>query len=143
MKRILAAVPCALFLLAACGTGDTCQTNPATLQNRSASSCSVAAGQQVTFNVALNCNCTESTPSCQAEIVNNNSIEVAPVFQLCQADAACGGTPGCAITRPTASCSVTIPANLSGQTLPLTVVGDATVTGGAVSIGAGGTSCDL
>ena len=143
MKRSLAAVPCAVLLLAGCGTGDTCQTNPAALRNQAAGCSSpLAAGQQVTFNVALNCNCTESSPSCQAEFVNGG-IEVAPVFQQCQADAACGGTPGCAITQPTATCSVTLPASVSGQ-VQLTVIGAANPVQGTVTVASGGaTSCNL
>jgi hypothetical protein len=138
MKRILAVVPCAALFLAGCG-GDTCTSNPATLQNGGNPNCTVAAGQQVTFNVALSCKCTDSAPSCQAELRADNTIEVSPVFQQCQASAAC--STGCAITQPTATCSLTLPASLTGS-VPLTVVGD-TILPGSVTIGGGSTVCNL
>jgi hypothetical protein len=144
MTRSLAPAALLALTLAACG-GDTCNTNPASLQNTSGgASCSVAAGQPVTFSVALTCKCTDSSPSCQAEYFapsasGGERIEVAPVFQQCQASAGCA--TGCAISQPTATCSVVLPASVSGQ-VPVQVIGDIRVTD-SVTVGGGSTSCTL
>ena len=140
MKRLLAfaLLPAALALLAGCG-GTACTSTPAPLPQSSNANCTLAAGSTATVTVALCGKCTDSSPSCQAEFVNNQ-LEIAPTVQQCQESAGCGVAAGCAVTQPRATCTVTIPATASGQ-VPIVIGGDTQVTG-QLTIGQG-TSCSL
>ena len=140
MKRLALALALGpTVLLAACG-GTACTSSPATPQNTSNPSCSVAAGQLVTVNVALCGKCTDSAPSCQAEFVNGQ-LEVQPVVQQCQEQAGCPIAASCDITPPVATCTVTIPAGTNSP-VTLVVVGNATYTG-TVNITGTNTTCNL
>ncbi len=136
MKRLLALVPVAVLVLAGCA-GDTC-TSSAAHPTATNPTCSLTPGSTATISVALCAKCTDTSPSCQAEFVGGG-LEVAPVVQQCQEQANCNVT-GCNVSVPTASCSVSVPASASGS-MPLTIVGDTTVTG-TVTFG-GGSSCSL
>ncbi len=140
MKRLLslAALAATALVQAGCG-GTACTSTAATPQNTGAPSCTVAAGQTVTFTVALCGKCTDTSPSCQAEFVNNE-VEVSPTVQQCQEQAGCNIAAGCDISSPRATCTATIPAGTSGS-VPLRLVADNTYTG-TVTIGSG-TSCNL
>jgi hypothetical protein len=140
MKRILALVPAAVLVLAGC-SGDTCSSNAPALQNASGGkTCTVSAGQQVTFTVAICAKCSDSSPSCQAEFLTDH-FEVSPAVQQCQANSGCA-VNGCNINVQSASCTVTVPTTLSG-TYPVNVVGEnAAIATSSVTIGSG-TSCSL
>lgn len=138
MNRLVLA--CALaptLLLAACG-GTACQSSPATPQNTSPS-CSLAAGQPVTIDVALCGKCTDSSPSCQAEWLGDH-LEVAPTVEQCQEQAGCDIAASCDFPPPHATCTVTIPAGTTGSA-PLVLLADQQYEG-TVNIGSG-TTCNL
>ncbi|HVI74424.1 MAG TPA: hypothetical protein VM683_05505 [Anaeromyxobacteraceae bacterium] len=139
MNRLVLAVALApTLLLAACG-GTACTSTPATPQNTNNPSCSVAAGQTVTVDVALCGKCTDTSPSCQAEF-RNGTLEVAPTVEQCQEQAGCNISGGCDITPPHATCSVTIPAGTISGT-PIVILGDQTYNA-TLNIGSG-TTCNL
>ncbi|WP_176067731.1 hypothetical protein [Anaeromyxobacter diazotrophicus] len=139
MKRLLLVLALApVALLAACG-GTACTSTAATPQNTGSPSCNLAAGQTVTVSVALCGKCTDTSPSCQAEFVNNE-VEIAPTVQQCQEQAGCNIAAGCDVTSPHATCSLTIPAGTTGS-VPLRLIADNTYSG-TVTIGSG-TSCSL
>lgn len=141
MKRLLSLVlPAAVLALAGCG-GDTCTSADAPLQNSGGGQqCTVNAGSTVTVQVATCGKCTDSNPSCQAEITNGQ-LEVAPVVQQCAANAACGTSASCAISPPIATCSVVAPS--TPQQIPIVVgAGQVQNTLNVVSSG-GSTTCSL
>lgn len=109
MNRIVRyAILAVVLAVAGCG-GDTCTSVDAPLQNSGGGQqCTVNAGSTVTIQVATCGKCTDSSPSCQAEVVNGQ-LEVAPVVQQCAANASCGVADSCAIAPPTATCSVVAP----------------------------------
>ncbi|HET9596021.1 MAG TPA: hypothetical protein VFP65_10590 [Anaeromyxobacteraceae bacterium] len=96
MKKALGTIAVALLALAGCG-GDTCSSQDArvTPQNQG---CTLAANAPVTINVRLCPQCTDSSPSCQAELRPGNIIEVSPVVQQCQANQGCDITQQCQIS---------------------------------------------
>src|SRR3990172_6537788 len=105
MNRFLALVPAAVLLLAGCG-GDTCSSSAAEAQQLP-SGCTLAANTTTTIEVQLCAKCSDSSPACTGEFVNDQ-IELDPTFQQCQANAGCAET-GCAITNSLVTCSVTTP----------------------------------
>ena len=137
MNRLVLAVALApTLLLAACG-GTACTSSSAATQTTTPN-CTVAAGQQITVNVALCGKCTDSAPSCQAEWLGDR-LEVAPTVQQCQEQAGCNPSGGCDINAR-ATCTVTIPAGTTGAP-PIVLAGENTYTG-TLTIGSG-TTCNL
>jgi len=136
MNRFLALVPVAVLLLAGCG-GDTCSSSAAEAELLP-SSCTLAPNTTATIQVQLCAKCSDSSPACTGEFVNDQ-IELDPTFQQCQANAGCAET-GCAISNSLVTCSVTTPASEG----PVTVVAGSTLLTGTVNIAeSGGTSCTL
>jgi hypothetical protein len=135
MKRILAVVPCAVLFLAGCG--DSCTSTPADVQQLPAT-CTLPAGVSATIDVQLCAKCTDSTPLCQAEFLNNE-FELAPTLQQCQANAGCGITNACDIDNSRVSCTVTTPTTPGSYTIVT-----ANQVRGTVQVTSGGTvSCSL
>lgn len=140
MKRLILAVALApAALLAACG-GTACSSSPATPQNTSGTSCTVAAGQTITVNVALCGKCTDTSPSCQAEFVGNQ-LQVGPTVQQCQEQAGCNIAAGCDATPPTASCTVFVPQGTPSGT-GIVITGNQNYPG-TLNIGGSSTICNL
>jgi hypothetical protein len=136
VKPLLVAAPLAAILLAACGT-DTCQSQAAQA-NTTSPSCTLAPGADATIFVSLCAKCTDSSPGCQAEFVNGQ-LELAPTIQQCQGNLGCDIT-GCNAQVPQATCQVTLP--VVPGTYPLVVVGQ-TVVQGTLTLGGGGSTCNL
>lgn len=136
MKRTLAFVPAALLALAGCG--DTCSSEPATVQQLPAA-CSVAADTPVTIAVQLCASCKDTSPSCVAEFVGGE-LQLDTAFQRCEANAACAVTGACDAVNSQVTCVVRTPA-VSG-TYPI-VAGPTLVPGQIVISAGGGTSCTL
>jgi len=101
MRRTLAllAVPVAIALN---GCGDTCSTKAADVTDFTGSTCTVPAGQPVTFKVRGACQqCTDSSPGCDASL-NGPIVELNAIYHECSADAGCSGT---SCGYPTFSCT--------------------------------------
>jgi hypothetical protein len=140
MKRFLATILPALVGLAGCGAGsDTCTSSPAQVATASGASCSLAPGASATINVTLCAKCSDSNPSCQAEI-RNGTLELAPAVQQCQANAGCA-VSGCNLNTGHAACQVTLP-NTPGTLLPVQIVGDNQVPA-TIDLSGSSTSCTL
>ncbi|HEX7622793.1 MAG TPA: hypothetical protein VF400_04420 [Anaeromyxobacteraceae bacterium] len=140
MKRLLAyaLLPAALALLTSCG-GTACTSNAAQA-TVAIPQCTVGSGSTTTFAVALCAKCSDSNPSCQAELRPGNRIEVSPTIQQCQENAGCA-VNGCNAQVPTATC--TLNASLAPGSYELDVVGETQVAG-TLTVAASGTStCTL
>ncbi len=138
MRRSLAllAVPVAVALH---GCGDTCSTKPAGVQALNPAGCSVASGS-VTFTTTGSCQqCTDTSPSCSAELVNGY-VQLDTIYHQCSANAGCSGT-SCAFPNPTFSCALT----LAPGTYTVMAPTDAgtTTTSLTVSSASGGGTCTL
>ncbi len=139
MKRLLAvALPAALALLTGCG-GTACSSSAAQPTTTSPQ-CTVASGSGRTFAVTLCAKCSDSSPSCQAELRPGNRVELAPTVQQCQENAGCA-ISGCNSQVPTATCTLEAP--LSPGTYELAVIGESTVTGTLTVSASGSSSCTL
>jgi hypothetical protein len=132
MKRLLALAPAALVVLAGCGA-DTCSSKPA--QVAQIAPCSVAPGATVAVPVQLCGHCTDSSPTCQAEFLNNQ-FEFAPVFQECQEQRGCPVDPACANAPVT--CTVTAPTTPGSYPV---IDASTTQQVGTIDVAAGGTGC--
>jgi hypothetical protein len=135
-NRLLALVPAAVLLLAGCG-GDTCSSSAAEAEALP-SNCTLAANTTATIQVRLCAKCSDSSPACTAEFVNDQ-IELDPTFQQCQANAGCAET-GCALPNSLVTCSVTTP-----DPGIYTVVAGSNLLSETVSVeeSGAGTSCTL
>ncbi len=138
MRRSLAllAVPVAVALH---GCGDTCSTKPAAVQPLNPAGCSVASGS-VTFTVTGACQqCTETSPSCKAELVGTD-VQLDTIYHECSANAGCSGT-SCAFPNPTFACTLTL---VPGPyTVTATTDAGTTTTNLTVSSASGGGTCTL
>lgn len=140
MKRLLAfaLLPAALALLTGCG-GTACTSNAAQV-NTTSPQCTVGAGSSTSFSVSLCAKCTDSSPSCQAELVGGQ-VQLAPSVQQCQENAGCA-IAGCNAPAPTATC--TLNASLTpGSYVMLVGSGDTTVNGTLTVAPSGPSSCTL
>jgi hypothetical protein len=140
MKRLLAyaLLPTALAALAGCG-GTACTSNAAQAATASPN-CTVAPGSTTTFTVQLCAKCSDSSPSCQAELRPGNRVEISPTVEQCQENAGCA-VNGCNAQVPTATC--TLNASLSPGPYELDVIGESTVTGTLTVAGSGSSNCQL
>ncbi len=138
MRRMLALlfVPAAVALH---GCGDTCSTKAADVTDFTGASCTVPAGQPVTFTVKGSCQaCTDSNPSCDASL-NGTIVELNAIYHECAADAGCSGT---SCGYPTFSCGGTsLPAG-TYQVMAKTDTGTAQGTVNVVAA-SGSTTCAL
>jgi hypothetical protein len=140
MKRLLAfaLLPAALAALAGCG-GTACTSSAATATTTSPQ-CTVASGSTTTFSVTLCAKCSDSSPSCVAELRPGNRVEVQPTVQQCQENAGCA-VNGCNSQVPTATC--TLNASLAPGSYELDLVTDNPVQGTLTVSASGSSSCTL
>jgi hypothetical protein len=94
MTRPLAPAALLALTLAACG-GDTCSTAAAQV-NPVGAGCTLAPNTTVTINVRLCPKCTDTSPTCQGEVVGTD-IQIAPVVNQCAANQGCDITQACQI----------------------------------------------
>jgi hypothetical protein len=137
MKKTLIALA-STTALALAGCGDTCSSSAAKLATTN-STCSLMPGSSATINVQLCANCTDSNPSCQAEMVGGH-IELAPTVQQCSANQGCA-INGCNTSAPTASCTIDVPS--APGSIPIVIVGDSTPVNATLNVGGTNTSCTL
>ena len=114
--------------LAGCGAAG-CNSFAADIA-ASGQSCAVRPGT-VTVSVPVNCRCTDTSASCQAEFLGGQ-LEVAATVQQCDDQQGCD-TQGCDITGRTATCDVVIPAGFTGSA---TIVDGSGNTIGVLNAGA-------
>jgi hypothetical protein len=96
MNRLCGTIAVAALALAGCG-GDTCESQPAAVTPTNQASCTVAPNTPLTFNVQLCPSCTDTSPSCTADLVGQE-IHLDPVVQQCQANQGCDITQACQIS---------------------------------------------
>jgi hypothetical protein len=110
MKKLVGTIAVALFALAGCG-GDTCSSQDAKVTPQGGS-CTLAANAPATINVRICPQCTDTSPSCQSEVVSQGGvtvIEIAPVVQQCQASQGCDITQQCQISPLACPLSAALP----------------------------------
>lgn len=135
MKKLAAILSTAL--LAAAGCSDTCATKSAPLD--ATNGCTTLATQGATVSAPLCQRCTDSSPSCQVEVVGS-TIQVNSTLKECDSDKGCGD-PSCANPRPAVSCAV--PALAAGN-YTVQFIGASGLVSYATVVSAGGnTSCNL
>jgi hypothetical protein len=109
-SRIIVLATASLGVVALAGCGDTCGSKPAAVDTSGTGSAATlvgCSGGTAQIQVQLCPECTDSSPSCQAEFVGNR-IEVAPAFQTCQSQSGCTPTGGCGVTSNTVVCSAAL-----------------------------------
>jgi hypothetical protein len=125
LKRLLIvlSLPIGAFLLSRCG--ETCSSEAADVENLP--QCTLAADSEVTIELTLCAKCTQSSPSCVAEVVGDR-IELAPTYQACEADKDCSANACeqrkviCAFQAPAAG-SYTLVSQKAGDEIsqPITI----------------------
>jgi hypothetical protein len=132
MKPLFALASAAALALAGCGA-DTCTSKPA--QVAQIASCSVAPGATVSVPVQLCGQCTDSSPTCQAEFLSGE-FQFAPAFQECQEQRGCPVQPGCANLSVT--CTITAPSTPGSYSV---IDASTTQQVGTITVAAGATGC--
>lgn len=135
MKKLAAILTTAL--LAAAGCSDTCSTKSAPLD--ASNGCTTLSTAGATVTAPLCQRCTDSSPSCQVEVVGN-TIQVNSTLKECDSDKGCGD-PSCANPRPSVSCAVP---NLAAGTYTVQFIGGSGLVSYQTVVSAGGAaSCSL
>jgi hypothetical protein len=141
MKKLAAILTTAL--LAAAGCSDTCSTKSAPLDAAASPSCAASAAAispGATATAPLCQRCTDSSPSCQVEVVGT-TIEINSTLKECDSDKGCGD-PSCANPRPAVSC--TLPANLAPGNYTIQFIGASGMVQYPATVASGGsTTCTL
>lgn len=140
MKNLLAILSAAALLaLAAPGCGDTCSTKGAPLDRAASGNCATLAAGGTRVTAQLCQRCTDTSPSCQVEVVGN-TIQIDATLKECDANKGCGD-PSCANPRPAVSCNV--PA-LTGTSYTIQFIGASGQDSYPVTVSASGTAtCTL
>jgi hypothetical protein len=141
MKRsVLTGALAVVVALAGCG-GEACNSSPAPVAQVGPTACRLAANTPVTVNVRLCPQCTDSSPTCSADVQPGNELQIDSVVQQCQSAQGCDITRGCAVNP--VPCPVTRPLEAGTYTvLYVTQNGAAASTSITVEPG-GATSCTL
>ncbi len=138
MKKLsLALFTLAVAALAGCGASG-CTSSEIAAANPGGS-CALKPGSDVQVTVAVNCKCTDTSASCQAEWVGDR-FEVAPAVQQCSEQQQCD-TQGCEISGRTATCVATIPADVQPGNYDIFI--NAARSGTVTISGNGTSSCAL
>jgi len=133
MQKLAAILTTAL--LATAGCGDTCSTKEAPLDKAATGGCSVLAAGGTTITAPLCQRCTDTSPSCQVEVVGP-TIQISSTLKECDSNKGCGD-PSCANPRPQVSCAV--PA-LPGSSYTIQFIGASGFASYPVTVNASGTS---
>jgi phage gp45-like len=136
MRKLLALAVVAAAL-AGCGN-DSCTTDSLPVSRTTGQCSSLAAGSQAAINVQVCPKCTDTSVTCQAEVVAGE-IQIDPVAQVCQGNLGCD-LSGCATQA--VPCTVSAPL-VSGQTYTIKYLTDAGLTTTTIVAGGGSTSCTL
>ncbi|HZZ84787.1 MAG TPA: hypothetical protein VFE30_09640 [Anaeromyxobacteraceae bacterium] len=110
MKKVVAifAVMGLVSLVGCGGTANSCSgpsSDPAPVANQSIGSCTLQAGATATIQVQLCPNCSDVSPSCQAEFVNGE-FELATAFQTCDETRSCPLTNSCGLANNAVTCTI-------------------------------------
>jgi len=140
MRNLLAVLPAAALLaVLAPGCGDTCSTKGAPLDRATSGNCSTIAAGGTTVRAPLCQRCTDTSPSCQVEVVDN-TIQIDATMKECDSDKGCGD-PSCATPRPAVNCVVP---PLTGTSYTLQFIGASGQDSYPVTVSASGTTtCTL